>query len=509
MRSLIWPAILLFCAGSARPDVVPAPLFTDGAVLQRDKVLPVWGRADRGEKVTVSFAGQTLQATAGQDGRWIVYFDPVPASAEGAELTFSAKNRVTLRDVVVGEVWLASGQSNMEWPVARSTNAAHEIATAHFPLLRHLKVEPAVAELPADTVRTSGWQPATPATVGAFSGVAYFFARDLQQKLGVPVGVIESTWGGTPVESWMSPVALGSDPAFAVVRERWQKALADYPTAHAAYGARLAEWIANEAAVKSRGTIIHGDWIRKNPRPRAPRGPGDPWTPTGLFNGMINPLLPCALRGVIWYQGESNAERAGEYRGLFGAMITAWRAHFAQGDVPFFWVNLANYKAPEDPTGRRYAFLREAQTQTLALPNTGQALAIDIGHPDDIHPTNKQDVGRRLALLAKHRVYDLVVDDQGPTFESSTREGAALRVRFVYAGTGLTARDRPVQSLEIAGADKVFRPATGKIERDTLLVSSPEVTQPVAVRYAWRNAPDANLYSGAGLPAVPFRTDSW
>jgi sialate O-acetylesterase len=230
---------------------------------------------------------------------------------------------------------------------------------------------------------------------------------------------------------------------------------------------------------------------------------------------MIAPLLPCTLRGVLWYQGESNAERATEYHALFAAMITAWRAHFGQPELPFYWVSLANYAVPIDrgETGRSYAMLREAQTKTLTLPNAGQALAIDIGEPKNIHPANKQEVGRRLALLAKNRLYGVVCDDTGPTFAGATRATlpngrAALLVRFTYAD-GLVAHDKPVQSLELAGADRVFYPADGTISRDTLLVSSPKVREPVAVRYAFTNAPEANLFNGAGLPAVPFRSDEW
>jgi len=237
---------------------------------------------------------------------------------------------------------------------------------------------------------TSGWQPATPQTVGAFTAVGYFFARDLHQKLGVPIGLIHSSWGGTPVESWLSPAVLTSDPAFAVVGERWRQNLADFPSLKTDYEARLASWTKAEADAKAAATsraevasknkkgpkpdaaALHAEWLRQNPRPRSPRGPGDPWTPAGLFNGMINPLLPYALRGVTWYQGESNAERAAEYHALFSAMIKAWRSHFAQGDLPFYWVSLANFGVPSDglERGRSYAFLREAQTKTLALPNT-------------------------------------------------------------------------------------------------------------------------------------------
>jgi sialate O-acetylesterase len=515
----------------ARADVTLAPLFTDHAVLQRDKPVPVWGRADAGEKIAVTFLAQTHRTTAGADGRWIVFLDALSATTQGADLAVVGKNTLTVRDVVVGEVWLCSGQSNMEFTVdaragtwqanTRADQAAAEIAAANFPLIRHVRIAQTVAESPADTVKTGGWQSATPQTVGGFTAVGYFFARDIFQKLGVPVGLVHSSWGGSPVESWMSPAALASNSAFAGVTTRWQQNIAAYPANQAAYEAALAAWTKAEATAKldaaaagaktkpkTDGRKFYNAWLQKNPRPRAPRGPGDSWTPAGLFNGMINPLLPYALRGALWYQGESNADRAGEYHALFAATITAWRAHFGQGDFPFYWVNLAGYKIPADRTDAAWAFLREAQTKTLALPATGQALAIDIGNPTDIHPANKQDVGRRLALLAKNRLYGTTVDDTGPTFAGVTREGSALRVRFTTA-SGLIAHAKPVQSLELAGADKVFRPATAKIDRETLLVSAPDVREPVAVRYAWRNAPEANLYNGAGLPAVPFRSDTW
>ncbi|MSU49010.1 MAG: sialate O-acetylesterase [Opitutus sp.] len=531
--SLILTALGLALA--ARAEVTLAPLFTDRAVLQRDKIVPIWGRADVGEKITVTFAGQRRESTPAADGRWIVLLDPLASSTQGTELTVAGKNTITLRDIVVGEVWLCSGQSNMEFTVearpgwqanSRAANAGAEIAAANFPLIRHVRIAQTVAEMPADTVKTGGWETATPQTVGGFTAVGYFFARDLYQKFGVPVGIVHSSWGGTPVESWMSPAALASDPAFKVVGERWQRTVADFPATQTAYEAKLAEWTQADAnaknappakalpptkakgAPKADPAAAYREWLRKNPRPRAPRGPGDPWTPAGLFNGMINPLLPYALRGALWYQGESNAGRAAEYHALFTAMIKAWRAHSAQGDIPFYWVNLANYSVA-DTDGRSFASLREAQTKALALPNTGQAIAIDIGNAKDIHPTNKQEVGRRLALLAKRRVYGMTGDDTGPTFVGATREGATLRVRFAQASGGLVAHEKPVQALELAGEDRVFHPADGKIDRDMLVVSSPAVRAPVAVRYAWTNAPEANLYNGTGLPAVPFRSDEW
>ncbi len=490
-------------------DVSLAPLFRDGAVLQRDRIVPVWGKGEPGEKVTVSFAQQRHEATTGPDGHWRVLLEALPTSNAGVNLVVSGKNTIVVRDVVVGEVWLCSGQSNMQFPVSRALDAAQEISAARYPLIRHIKIERVGADDPADAVPTSGWQPATAEYVGTFTAVGYFFARDLFLKLGVPIGLIHSSWGGTPVEAWMSTAALASDPAFRAVDERWAQTLAEFPARNTAFETELAVWTKAEAAAQARDRAAHEVFIAKNPKPRAPRGQNHPWTPRRLFNGMINPLLPYALRGTIWYQGESNVERAGEYQPLFRAMITAWRAHFGQGDFPFYWVNLANYQPPNDPSGTSFAMLREAQTRTLELPQTGQALAIDLGDADDIHPTNKQEVGRRLALLARVRTYELTGDDSGPVYAGIKREGRALRVRFTEASGGLIAHDQPVQSLQVAGTDRVFHVAAGRIERDTLVVSAPAVPEPVAVRYAWSNAPDANLYNGAGLPAVPFRSDDW
>jgi sialate O-acetylesterase len=508
-RILLIASVALLTALTAQAEVTLAPLFTDHAVLQRDKAVPIWGRADPGEKILISFGDQLARATAAPDGRWIGFLTAMPANAAGADLIIAGKNTVTLRDVVVGEVWLCSGQSNMEWPLSRAANAAEEIAAANFPLIRHLKVARTVADAPAETVQTGGWQVATPQTAGEFTAVGYFFAREIAQRLGVPVGLVNSTWGGTPIEAWMSAAALASDPAFAVIGERWRQALAEYPAGKARYDTDWAKWQTDEATAKATGGDRYAAFVVQRPRPRAPMGAGSASTPAGLFNGMINPLLPYALRGTLWYQGETNTARPGEYHRLFVATIKAWRAHFGQGDFPFYWVQLANYRSPGDATQVSYAFLREAQTQTLELPNTGQAVTIDLGDPADVHPTNKQDVGRRLALLAKNRVYGITMDDTGPTLAGVAREGSALRVRLAHADGGLVAHGRPLQAIEISGADRVFRAATAKIERDTLLVSSPEVKDPVAVRYAWRNAPEANLYNGAGLPAVPFRSDDW
>jgi sialate O-acetylesterase len=465
--------LALAAAATLRAEVTLAALFADHAVLQQGKLVPVWGRADPGEHVSVTFAGQTVGATAGADGAWAVLLAALAPSSKGADLVAAGDlNTVTARDVMVGEVWLCSGQSNMEFrvddpkqPAFQLLNAKEEVANARFPLIRVFTVRHQVAHAPFDQA-AGAWVVCAPDTVGAFSAVGYFFARDLQQRLGVPVGVIASTWSGTPVEAWLSPVALDGDPGFAVVAQRWKNVPPDYPHR-------------------------------------------DSWEPGGLFNGMINPLLPYALRGMLWYQGESNAARVGEYHRLFVAMIAAWRAHFGQGDTPFYWVQLAGYPMPHDPSGATWAYLREAQAQALSLPATGMAVAIDLGDPKTIHPHNKQEVGRRLALIAKNQVYGLTGDYSGPVFAGAERAGPVMRVRFRFADNGLTAAAKPLQSFELAGADRKFYPATASIVRDTVLVQSPQVPSPVAVRYAWHDFPEANLYNGAGLPAVPFRSDDW
>ncbi len=507
MRSLRLLASALFVSfglGGSRAEIVLAPLFADHAVLQRGKPVPVWGIAAPREKITVAFAGQTMRTAADNEGRWTVSLAPMVASNEGADLVITGKKPRVVRDVVVGEVWLCSGQSNMNFPVQRAMKAAQEMATAQFPLIRQVKIEQMAATTPMTTARTTGWQSASPETVGGFTAVGYFFARDLHQKLGVPIGLVLSGWNGSSIESWMSPAALASDPAFAVINERWIQSLAEYPEHRLRFEAELAAREKDEAAARLAGPKPHAAFLKEHRRPRTPRGPSDGGVPASLFNGMINPLLPYALRGVLWYQGEANAVRAAEYHPLFAATIAAWRAHFGQSDLPFYWVQLANYKTDED-----WPRLREAQAQTLALPHTGQAVAIDLGDSDDIHPTNKQEVGRRLALIARANVYGIPTHFSGPRFASAERESSALRVRFTHASGGLVAHHKPVQSLQIAGADRKFYPATAKIERDTLLVSAPEVKEPVAVRYAWSSDPEANLFDGAGLPAAPFRSDDW
>jgi sialate O-acetylesterase len=506
--------LLLLLPLTVRADVTLAPLFTDHAVLQQGKPVPVWGHAAPGEPITVTFRDQTVQATAGKDGSWIVYLAPLHPGSP-ADLVVTGRNTLRLQDVVVGEVWVCSGQSNMEFrvwgppgDVYRVDDADAEVAAATHPLIRQFKVERAVAAQPADTAQGS-WVVCSPETVGQFTAVGYFFARDLAARLNVPIGIINSTWGGTAIESWLSEAALQSDPAFAVVGQRWAQALAEAPKLRAEREATLAQLAAGEAAARAAGPEKLAAFEKSRPWLPPLPGPDSPDAPGGLFNGMINPLLPGAIRGVLWYQGESNVGRPAEYGALFKALITYWRRHWGQGDFPFYFVQLPNYQDPGDPTGVAWARLREAQASALALPNTGMAVTIDVGDPHNIHPRNKQEVGRRLALIARHEVYDIAGDWCGPMFQAAVREGAAMRVTFAHAGSGLVARDKPLAGFVLAGIDRHFYPAAARIDGGTVVVTAPEVTYPVAVRYAWADAPDANLFDGAGLPAAPFRSDDW
>ena len=498
---LLQTLLLIAAPAALFAAVTPAPLFQDNAILQRDKPVPVWGVAAAGEKVTIAFAGQTKSTITAADGRWSVTLDPLLANAEPATLTIAGENTVTLSNILVGEVWIASGQSNMAWALINTYDRTIDIASSANPLVREIKIAKKVADAPVAT--TSGsWLAASPETSGYFSAIAYYFARDVHALVGVPVGIINSSWGGTRAEAWTDSGTLAG-AAFGHVHEAWQKTLANYPANKAKYDADLAAWTEEQAAAKA----ANQPFTKR--APSAPWGPGHHATPAGLYNAMIAPLVPYAIRGTIWYQGEANAGQAARYADLFPAMITGWRAQFGQGDFPFYWVQLANYH-DNNPTATNWAFLREAQTKTLALPATGQAVIIDIGDVSDIHPRNKKDVGRRLARLALKNDYgfDKLVA-HGPTMRNAERYGTGFKVTFTHTDGGLIAPLNELAGFELAGEDEVFKPAEAKIEGTTVIVTSVEVAEPAAVRYAWRNAPLAGLFNKEGLPAVPFRSDDW
>ncbi len=486
-------------------DIRLPAVFGDHMVLQREAPVPVWGWADEGEVVTVSVAGQTKSATAGADGRWMVKLDPLKPGGDPVELTVVGKNTRTLKDVLVGEVWIGSGQSNMEWHVEKAADAEKEIAAAKWPAIRLFTAEKTVADEPKDDVKGT-WAACSPETIPAFSAVLYYFGRELHRTLDVPVGLIHSSWGGTPAESWTTKETLAANPDLRPVQERWAKRMEEYPAARAVW---------DEAVGKHKAAVAQAK-ADKKPEPPGPgwppMGPDHPHQPSCLWNGMIHPLVPFAIRGVIWYQGENNADRAFQYRTLFPAMIQDWRKAWGAGNFPFLFVQLAAFHDPKpEPADATWAELREAQTMTLALPATGQASAIDIGDPKDIHPKNKQEVGRRLAIIALKNAYGKMdVVWSGPMFESAKFDGDRVRIAFKHVGGGLASKDgAAVKGFAIAGEDRKFVWADAAIDGPTVVVSSPKVAKPVAVRYAWADYPECNLMNKEGLPANPFRTDDW
>ncbi|HZJ16277.1 MAG TPA: sialate O-acetylesterase [Chthoniobacteraceae bacterium] len=499
----------LFLAPSLHAAIKLPSLIGDNMILQAEAKANVWGWADPGEKVTVTFEGKTAQASAGADGKWQARLENLKSGTTG-DLTIAGTNTVTLKNVVAGEVWVASGQSNMEFRVAGSLNAQTEIAAANFPAIRMFNLKRAAKGEPQDNCEGQ-WQVCSPQTVGGFSAVGYFFARRLHETLKQPVGVIHTSWGGTPAEFWTpTPIIVGT-PDFKHIADAWQQTIANYPKAKEAYDKAMQEWKAAVEQAKTDGKAA--------PRqPNAPRG-GDAFGGPGcLYNGMIAPVLPYTIQGAIWYQGESNASAAALYRKLFPTMILSWRMAWAKAglagsdrpDFPFLFVQLANYiPANSDPARSEWAELREAQLQTLELPRTGMAVAIDIGEAGDIHPKNKQEVGRRLALCAEATVYYRDQEYSGPLFGGSQIEEGKLRLSFRNANGMKAKDDGPVKGFTIAGEDRVFHAADAEIQGDHVILSSKEVPKPVAVRYAWADNPECNLINEAGLPASPFRTDDW
>jgi sialate O-acetylesterase len=642
--------LLPFATLHAVERKLPA-LFTDHMVLQRDAAVPVWGWAEAGEDVVVEFAGQKKTAKADATGRWMAKLDPLPASAEPRELKAGG---LVVRDVLVGDVWLCSGQSNMGMAVRDSVDGGKEVADANYPTIRLFSVAQNPVLEPASDVKGQ-WSACSPQTVAAFSGTAYFFGRELQRDLQIPIGLLHSSVGGTPAEAWTRLEALKTLPVldgradteirqiqaqgeenstFAARRDRWEaengvrppavseaaRGWADpaldssdwqrvtLPGRWAQFGAKSGgvfwvrkevtlpegaagrpfplalNWVSeqydtaffngaeigkasdqapgfynvqrsykvpgelvkagrNVIAVRIVSATQHAgmwQWGNALGLPVAVRGSvDDQWVmktestfpslrpeallsrpkvnnlpfrnvSAALYNGMIAPLIPFGIKGAIWYQGESNSPRHSEYRELLSLMIRDWRAQWGQGEFPFILQQLVNNGAPAkdpNPVGG-WAFLREAQMQVAeALPNAGLAIGIELGDPLTIHPANKQDVGRRLALVALEKVYAKSVESSGPRFDAMKVEGGAIRVRFTHA-KGLAAKDGAPRNFAVAGADKKFVWAEAKVEGDAVVVSSPEVPQPLAVRYAWADNPSGcNLFNASGLPAAPFRTD--
>ena len=508
-RSLSSIVVILLLGSSARADVKLPGIFSDHMVLQRNVSVPVWGWAEPGEKITVSIAGQTRTTSADAAGNWKLKLGKLSA-ASPLTLTVAGRNTIVVQDVLIGEVWLGSGQSNMQLSVNDVTNAWQEKAAATFPQIRMFTV----ARHPATTPQTNcdgKWLVCAPETVGGFSAAAYFLGRELHQKLAVPVGLIHASWGGTPIETWTSMNRMEAKPELAPVLKNWQKTLHPYDEekAQAEYVSTLENWTNNAAKLKAEGKTV----------PPPPQKKGDPRLdknyPANLFNGMISPIIPYAIRGAIWYQGENNAanDLAKLYSIQLSLMINDWRQRWDQGHFPFAWVQLPNFHPRNTNTVETnyngWCVVREGMLKTLAVKNTGMAITVDVGEANNIHPKNKQAVGHRLALWALAKVYGMDIPYSGPLPDGKKIKRDKIILSFKHTDGGLVASGGELKGFAIAGEDHHWVAASARIDGNKVIVSSPEVKSPKAVRYAWAANPDCNLFNGAGLPASPFRTDDW
>lgn len=492
---MILLAILPLVSLTAVPalaDVSLTNIFSDHMVLQRDQANKVWGKATPGEKVTVKIADQSLSTTADDAGLWQVMLEPLPVG-EALELVVSgANNELRIADVLVGEVWICSGQSNMQWSVANSTNADLERLTAKNPQLRMINFPQVGTQEPVWQHPKSQWKVCTPENVSGFSAVGYFFGRQLQETLDVPVGLINNAWGGSACEAWISRENLEAAGEYSKMLQQYDDMAAQAKTLSEKQD-RTAE---EQKQLDNINRALSGNH-----------------RPGNIYNGVLKSHLGYGIRGSIWYQGESNASRAYQYRDLFPLMISSWRDEWGQGDFPFYWVQLADFMQEKpEPAESAWAELREAQTMTMAkLDHTGEAVIIDIGEGKDIHPKNKVEVGMRLARLALANDYGIEIANRSPQYKSMEKSGNKIILTFDHIDGGWRPFDTkdPV-GFAIAGEDKKFVWADAKILDDKRIeVSSAAVADPVAVRYAWADNPVCNMYDAAGLPLTPFRTDDW
>ena len=487
---------LAVLASSAHAAVTLPYLIADHMVVQRGLPVHVWGKADPGEVVAVTFRGSERRSTTDSLGRWSVHLPPGDAGGP-FEMTIRGAATHTLNDVLVGDVWVASGQSNMEWPMNRSADAAREIAGARHPRIRLVRAMHKTSEYPVEDLSGEMWRECSPQTVPDFSAVAYHFGRLIQQSAGVPIGLIQTAWGGTPIDAWTSLRAISSDPALMPVFAEWDARMQDYALDRLRYHQAAKAWEAATAAGRAQHKPVP-------PPPEKPIGPGSHWEPGVLYNAMVAPITRLPIRGVIWYQGEANSSnrRAPLYGRLLRAMIEDWRKAWGLGDFPFLYVQLANYNAPDSD----WPEIREAQRQALALRNTAMAVTIDVGTPDNIHPPDKKTVGTRLALAARSLAYGEPIEYSGPLPRQAIAQDNSVVVSFDHA-EGLTARDGAVRGFEVAGADRKFTAAEAHIDGSTVVLLTPVTERPHWVRYAWKDNPEASLYNAAGLPASPFRLE--
>lgn len=473
-------------------DVKVPNVFTDHMVLQQGQKNRVWGVADAGETVKVTIGAQSHTATPGEGGKWTVTLDPMPVNATPQTLTIAGKNTIKIEDVLVGEVWVCSGQSNMQWSVNASTDPDLEKLAAKFPKIRMINFPQVGRQEPIWSHDDRKWQVCAPDTLGNWSAVGYFFARQLHLTLDVPVGMINNAWGGSAAEAWINRDVLAKTEEFKPLMERWEQ--------QEKLHAELSKNKDLNEDQKKQLNGLNGQM-------------GGNHRPANIYNGVLKSHLGYGIRGAIWYQGESNAGRAYQYRNLFPLMIQNWRDEWGQGDFPFYYVQLADFMAEKpEPADSSWAELREAQTMTMdKLKNTGEAVIIDIGEGKDIHPKNKEDVGKRLARWALAKDYGVQVPHKSPRYKSMAKDGKKITLTFDNVDGGFRPFDvNEPRGFAIAGEDKKFVWAQGKITGpNTVEVWSDKVENPVSVRYAWADNPVCNMFSAAGLPMTPFRTDDW
>jgi len=489
-----------------RADVKLPAIISDNMVLQADINVPVWGWADPNELITVCIDSQTHKTYADHNGKWAIRLNPLVKTNKPLEMTLRGKNSIVIRNILVGQVWLGSGQSNMEMPLLGVNDANDEIKNACCPSIRLFTVKKTISGKPLEDC-IGQWVECSPETIAHFSAVLYYFGREINKELNQPVGLIHASWGGTAVETWTSESALKDEPVSAEILQKWYDDLKTYPLAHDAYEQALVRWENDIIKLRAENKALPS-------KPLKPScGIDDYHQPSVLFNAMINPVIPFGMKGVVWYQGESNADRGWQYRNLFPLMIKDWRNRWQQGIFPFYFVQIANFKAIPTWPEPQWAELRQAQFETLkSSKNIGMAVTIDIGESNDIHPKNKKEVGRRLSLIARAKSYGEDIEYSGPIYKNCRFDVNSAVLEFDHCDGGLISKHGPLKEFAVAGSDRVFYAAQASINPDgkSIKVSSPVVFRPVAVRYAWRNDPNlSNLCNALGLPASPFKTDDW
>jgi sialate O-acetylesterase len=493
MKLKLFPIAMVCLSISVQAELRLSSLITDHAVLQRDSPIHVWGEASPAEKVTITFHAQSVATTANQLGLWDAWLKPEPAGGPFT-LTVHGSSELTRSDLLVGDVWFASGQSNMEMPLggfppqAHINNADQEIAQADLPQVRLLRMEKKSSAYPLAGI-TAVWQPCTPSTAKDFSAVAYFFAREISRREHVAIGVIDSSWGGTPIDAWISLDALSADaslmPTFAA-------------RAHIADSQTHLDLIESAEKRADADAAAHHTAAPSHPWHPDPSS----WIPAALYNGMVAPFTPYTIKGFLWYQGETDSasDRVGLYAKLLPTLIADWRRQWGQGNLPFLFVQISNFESP----GENWGLIRDSQRRSLDVVNTAMAVTLDVGQRDNVHPPDKQTVGARLALGARALVYgEAGVEFSGPVYRQTTREDGGLRIWFDHA-EGLQKRGATLEGFEVAGPDGHFVPAAATVQGTTVVVSSPSGIEPIQVRYAWQSFTDANLYNGATLPASTF-----